>query len=90
MYTFKAISLITALDGGIFGVKKTITTPNLANYLVRNDCVNLNLLDEIAWLFQSLEWTSIDNLDLPMKLSLLDGTDVTRSSRQRTISVPVI
>ena len=82
--------MISALDGGLFSEKKTTTTPNLANYLVRNDCVNLNLLDEIAWLFQSLEWTSIDYLDLPMKLSLLDGTDITSSLRQRTISVLVI
>ena len=81
---------LTTDHGGLFSVKKTITTPNLANYLVRNDCVNLNLLDEIEWLFQSLEGRSIDNLDRPMKLSLHDCTDVTRSSRQRTISVPVI
>ena len=49
--------------------------------------MHLDLQDEIEGLFQSLEGKSGDNLDRPLWLSLHDGTDVTRSSRQRTISV---
>ena len=79
---------LTTDHGGLFSVNETITTAKLADQLVRNDGVYLNLLDEIEGLFQSFEGKSRDNLDRPLWLSLHDGTDVTRSSRQRTISVP--
>ena len=37
---------LTTNHGGLFSVNETITTAKLAVYLVRNDAVYLNLLDE--------------------------------------------
>ena len=71
---------LTTDHGGLFSVNETITTAKLADQLVRNDGVYLNLLDEIEGLFQSLEGKSRDNL------VDLGGF---RSTGQRPISVPV-
>ena len=66
------------VDDGGFSVNETKTTAKLAVYLLKDDGMHLNLLDEIEELFQSLEGKSGDNLNQYLWLSLLDGTDVTR------------
>ena len=45
-------------------------------------------MDVIEQSFQSLEGKSGDNIDLLSWLSSHDDTDITRSSMQRTITVP--
>ena len=52
-----------------FSVNETITTAKLADYLVRNDGVYLNLLDEFEGLFEFLEGKSRDNLAQPLWFS---------------------
>ena len=42
---------LTTNHSGLFSVNETITTAKLADYLVRNDAVYLNLLDEFEGLF---------------------------------------
>ena len=60
---------LTTNHGGLFSVNKTVTTAKLADYLVRNDALYLNLLDEFEGLFQLLKGKSRDNLDQPLWLS---------------------
>ena len=61
---------LTTAHGGPFSIHETITIAKIADQLVRNDGVYLNLLDEIRGLFQSLEEKSRDNNDQPLWLSV--------------------
>ena len=78
---------LTTDGAGLYSLNESITTAKLADQLVTNDGVYLNLLDEIEGLFETLEGKSRDHLDRRLWLSLHTGSAVTRSTRRQSVVI---